>query len=417
MRAPAPPAPAPSQLSTFPPSHGAAAPQRPLEPMDLPEIVSGLRIRQMTPFGNMHVKITVNPRSESELEVFAQLGKGGDVANSDLEAICRLISLWLRSGGGLRQVVKQLDGIGSTLQIPTRAGRITSLADGLAASLKKYMRAKERFGLRALLLGEADLADLDNPAAPLRAVTAGANAPDVTAPVAVAPERLANGGHGAGEGPVGGVGSSGSGSGVSGSAIGSSGSGGSGGPGGSCGGGPGGNGGSSGGGPGVASGGGGNGGHRHANRIAELRSGVAQTSSHAGGASEGAARGALGESSRVMSASACGHCDDDDHSDPNADHHDAVGTAVLEAAAFESAALINGHALDDHGRALDDEATLEYTEVAASTTRFESNGVSHAAEHLEQVTTHWKLKCPECGGALALQEGCVKCHGCGWAQC
>jgi len=134
-----------------------------IEPMDLPEIVSGLRIRQMTPFGNMHVKITVDPRFNRELEVFAQLGKGGDVATSDLEAICRLISLWLRSGGSLHLVIKQLEGIGSSLQIPTRSGRITSLADGLACALKKYARAKERFGLRQLLLGEIDLSELDSP--------------------------------------------------------------------------------------------------------------------------------------------------------------------------------------------------------------------------------------------------------------
>jgi ribonucleoside-diphosphate reductase alpha chain len=133
-----------------------------LEPQDLPTIVSGLRIRQMTPFGNMHVKITVDPRLERELEVFAQLGKGGDLANSDLEAICRLISLWLRAGGRLKQVIKQLAGIGSSLQIPTRAGRIMSLGDGLAQALKKYQRAKERHGLKALLLGEVDPAVLES---------------------------------------------------------------------------------------------------------------------------------------------------------------------------------------------------------------------------------------------------------------
>ena len=155
------------------PTVDAAPPPRPMiavppyiEPADLPEIVSGLRIRQMTPFGNMHVKITVNPRADRELEVFAQLGKGGDVANGDLEAICRMISLWLRAGGSLRLVIKQLEGIGTSLQIPTRTGRIMSLGDGLACALKKYTRAKERFGLRALLLGEIDLAELDNPNPP-----------------------------------------------------------------------------------------------------------------------------------------------------------------------------------------------------------------------------------------------------------
>jgi ribonucleoside-diphosphate reductase alpha chain len=132
-----------------------------VEPLDLPEILSGLRIRQMTPFGNMHVKITVDPHSERELEVFAQLGKGGDLPNSDLEAICRMISLWLRSGGSLRHVINQLKDIGSSLQVPTKDGKIMSLGDGLARALKKYQRAKERFGLSNLLLGRIDLAELD----------------------------------------------------------------------------------------------------------------------------------------------------------------------------------------------------------------------------------------------------------------
>ncbi|MDD4892309.1 MAG: adenosylcobalamin-dependent ribonucleoside-diphosphate reductase, partial [Phycisphaerae bacterium] len=133
-----------------------------VEPVPLPEIMSCLRIRQMTPFGNMHLKITVDPKTERELEVFAQLGKGGDVANSDLEAICRLLSLFLRCGGSLRLAIKQLDGIGSSLTVPTKSGRIASLGDGLAKGLIRYTRAKEMFGLKAMLLGEFDLALLDD---------------------------------------------------------------------------------------------------------------------------------------------------------------------------------------------------------------------------------------------------------------
>ncbi|MCB9914514.1 MAG: adenosylcobalamin-dependent ribonucleoside-diphosphate reductase [Planctomycetes bacterium] len=124
-----------------------------LAPIKLPEIMSCLRIRQMTPFGNMHVKVSVDPQSGREREVFAQLGKGGDVANSDLEAICRILSLWLRSNGSLELAVKQLDGIGSSLTVPTKDGRIMSLADGLARALRRYMEAKQKSGLHALLLG------------------------------------------------------------------------------------------------------------------------------------------------------------------------------------------------------------------------------------------------------------------------
>jgi ribonucleoside-diphosphate reductase alpha chain len=126
-----------------------------LAPVKLPEIMSCLRIRQMTPFGNMHVKVSVDPTSGREREVFAQLGKGGDVANSDLEAICRILSLWLRSNGSLELAVKQLDGIGSSLTVPTKDGRIMSLADGLARALRRYMEAKNKSGLHSLLLGGA----------------------------------------------------------------------------------------------------------------------------------------------------------------------------------------------------------------------------------------------------------------------
>lgn len=139
-----------------------------LQPIRLPEIMPSLRIRQMTPFGNMHVKVAVDPGAGKEREVFAQLGKGGDVANSDLEAICRLLSLWLRSNGSLDTALKQLEGIGSSMTVATKDGRIMSLADGLARALRRYLGAKKEFGLEALLLGRVpsqQLADFAEPKA------------------------------------------------------------------------------------------------------------------------------------------------------------------------------------------------------------------------------------------------------------
>jgi ribonucleoside-diphosphate reductase alpha chain len=98
------------------------------------------------------------------MEVFAQLGKGGDLANSDLEAICRMVSLWLRAGGGLDHVIRQLHSIGSSLQVQTKEGKIMSLGDGLARGLKKYTKAKEAHGLRSLLLGNSATAADARPA-------------------------------------------------------------------------------------------------------------------------------------------------------------------------------------------------------------------------------------------------------------
>ncbi len=129
---------------------------REIAPMRLPEIMPCVRVRQMTPFGNVHVKISVDPQVDREMEVFAQLGKGGDVANSDLEAICRMISLFLRCGGRLEMSLQQLEGIGSSLTVPSKDGRIMSLADGLAKALRKYLWTKKEHGLKAILLGEVD---------------------------------------------------------------------------------------------------------------------------------------------------------------------------------------------------------------------------------------------------------------------
>jgi ribonucleoside-diphosphate reductase alpha chain len=162
-RAVAAPAPAPGPETGFFLREGLGGPM--LAPIKLPEIMPSLRIRQMTPFGNMHVKVSVDPRAGREREVFAQLGKGGDVANSDLEAICRILSLWLRSNGSLETAVCQLSGIGSSLSVPTKDGRIMSLADGLATALRRYLDAKAAHGLEALLLGRVD-ASTDVPGAP-----------------------------------------------------------------------------------------------------------------------------------------------------------------------------------------------------------------------------------------------------------
>ncbi len=145
-----------------------------LTPVKLPEIMPSLRIRQLTPFGNMHVKVSVDPKSGREREVFAQLGKGGDIANSDLEAICRILSLWLRANGSLGLALNQLSGIGSSLTVPTKEGRIMSLADGLAKALQRYLEAKNTHGLRALLLGEVSPEALSAPAdGPMRPAMGG----------------------------------------------------------------------------------------------------------------------------------------------------------------------------------------------------------------------------------------------------
>jgi len=142
------------------------------KPVKTPALLSSVRLRQNTPHGNMHVNISVDPKTDRDYEIFAQLGKAGDIMASDLEAMCRLASLYLRIGGSVADIQEQLTGIGSNVSIPTRTGKISSLADGLGHALKNYLTAKQNNGIDNLLLGNYILQEppAKKTAAPLVAV-------------------------------------------------------------------------------------------------------------------------------------------------------------------------------------------------------------------------------------------------------
>jgi ribonucleoside-diphosphate reductase alpha chain len=149
-------------------------------PMDLFEIMPAVRVKQATPFGNMHVKVVVDPKTGCERELFAQLGKGGELASADLEGICRISSLYLRVNGRIEDIVKQLDGIGTSMSIPTKDGRIASLADGLSKAVQKYLQAKKAAGLESLLLGQTDLSKIQEGLKTIPAVSGGGSSDSVT---------------------------------------------------------------------------------------------------------------------------------------------------------------------------------------------------------------------------------------------
>ncbi len=333
-----------------PSNRSAVAVSGSIEPADLPEIVSGFRIRQMTAFGNMHVKITVDPRSERELEIFAQLGKGGDVANSDLEGICRPASLWLRAGGSLKHLIKQWEGIGSSLQIPTRAGRVMSLPDGLACALKKYVRAKDRFGLRALLLGEVDLADLDGtPPAPHNKHTTSLDRPLRAPDVKVAPSTA---------GPVGEKRGNGAGQPT----------------------------------PGAAEG-----------QVAEVRRSTPSRLDERL-APEGSARVRFGQAGGSGNGgSALG-----------AAKKLSAGAAVAELVEAPERLRITKEPKRAHGAA----RVVKSVAAASATPAVTLTEFLATVKHHHDAATGYLVKCPQCGGGVARQEGCLRCAShCGWSAC
>ncbi|MCL2207685.1 MAG: vitamin B12-dependent ribonucleotide reductase [Fibromonadales bacterium] len=139
------------------------------KPIKTPPMLPAIRMRQTTPFGHMHIAVTVEPVTGREMEIFAQLGKAGDVVSSDLEAISRMVSLYLRIGGSLEDIIEQLEGIGSHMVIPSKDGKVISLADALGKSLHRYHLAKLTYGLTDILTGKINfdnlpaLKDFENP--------------------------------------------------------------------------------------------------------------------------------------------------------------------------------------------------------------------------------------------------------------
>jgi ribonucleoside-diphosphate reductase alpha chain len=101
-------------------------------------------------------------KSGREVEVFAQLGKCGSLASADIEALCRLSSIYLRAGGKLEDVARQLKGIGSHLQ-QGDTDVSASVPDSLGRALAEYLAAKKKHGLKTLVLGEDAPAEPEKP--------------------------------------------------------------------------------------------------------------------------------------------------------------------------------------------------------------------------------------------------------------
>lgn len=119
-----------------------------------PAVSGALRFREKTPFGSMHMTVVVDCKQDRAIEVFAQIGHTGDMVHADLEAICRLSSRLLRSGHGIKDVIKQVKGIGTNMATTEDAA---SIPNSFGLALGRYLKAVEKHGHKALLLGEVQV--------------------------------------------------------------------------------------------------------------------------------------------------------------------------------------------------------------------------------------------------------------------
>ena len=121
------------------PQHPISTPLHPeneIKPVKRPQMLEGFTEVIKTGYGSLYV--TINTYGGKPFEVFIQIGKSGYSTMADAEAIGRLVSLSLRSGVNVKDVVEQLEGIGGASQVYSEGKLVMSIPDAIATILRKH---------------------------------------------------------------------------------------------------------------------------------------------------------------------------------------------------------------------------------------------------------------------------------------
>lgn len=106
-----------------------------------PDVVYGFTQKVKTGLGELY--LTVNEIDGKPFEVFATIGKSGRSVTAKAEAIGRLVSLALRSGVDVEDIVGQLKGIGGENPVFQKKGLLLSIPDAVSWVLEsRYMQGQ-----------------------------------------------------------------------------------------------------------------------------------------------------------------------------------------------------------------------------------------------------------------------------------
>lgn len=109
------------------------------------------RMRIVTPHGTMTLFVSFDAEGRV-FDTFLVIGKAGSDITSMAEAIGRLVSLLLRRGTPLVEVVEQLRGIGGRESVGFGPNRVSSVPDALAKALERLLT-----GVEVVAIEEAQL--------------------------------------------------------------------------------------------------------------------------------------------------------------------------------------------------------------------------------------------------------------------
>lgn len=111
-----------------------------LEAKMRPEVLNGKTYRMKTGYGKLYVTVN-NDENGVPFEVFAIIGKSGGFFQEQSEGICRLISVALRAGVKLEEIIDNLKGIRGPMPMMSDKGTILSLPDAIGQVLEEHVRA------------------------------------------------------------------------------------------------------------------------------------------------------------------------------------------------------------------------------------------------------------------------------------
>ncbi len=119
---------------------GSGTEEETLKPTKRPKTLCGSTTSIRTALGNLFV--TVNSADGKPFELFAQIGKAGSDVVAFTEAIARLISLALRCGVSIDEIVTQLEGIGGARSVGFGPNRIMSVPDAIGQALRDLAQSE-----------------------------------------------------------------------------------------------------------------------------------------------------------------------------------------------------------------------------------------------------------------------------------